>query len=424
MELIRDLRRNGALMVTKVVLLVLLALALYNFGTFTQSTALAVDTSLSEKADVDIYTLVDTFVGDAEGFENFRQSQARLTDLGEFVEGLDQLRGVQFISAFDQPLTVQDFRGDERFDVGYGTEYSVRGPYVDERGLTVRDVKSIQMNAATFAFSGLSVDRGSNLDWSAVDYREDRIPVLLGAGYAASYEIGDELQGSLIFRDATFVVQGFLRAGSSMYFRGDINHEVDDAIVVPYPESVSSLLRSDPDFFGRLAFQMLDSDLAVDRSIKFDGVVERLDALGAQTGFDAYSLTGVPTYLVQLSLVREIVRQNLGLLSGILTMLVVAVVTTICFLNRRIVARRRATVRALWTIGRSARSLETIAVRSIALEYIAILLLFGALCSMLPNKHGYPFLGTLFFVAICAVVDGCAMRFVVRADVRRPRTEL
>lgn len=410
MELIRDLRDNGTVILAKVATLTLVALSLYSYGTFVQSTSLAVDNGLSRTADVDVYTLIDQFTGDPAGFERFRASPARLDELSAFVEDLDDEPGIRFISAYDQPLPVTHFRGDERFDVGYGTEYSMRGEYADESGRVVRDLKSIQMNQSAFEFAGLRVVAGSEPDWGAVDYTAPSVPVLLGADYDGVYDVGDTFDGSLLFRDLTFEVRGFVAPDSTMYFRGDVNHFVDDTVIVPYPEALASLIDTDQAFAGMLEFQMLNADLAVNRHLTVDDVLARLDRLADSTGFTDYSLTGVPTYFVQLSQVRRLVQDNVALLSAILVLLVIAAAVGIGFLNTRLAERRRRVSTAHWLVGRDRRSLVFRFTPSWLLEQVVALIAFVIGCALLPNQHGYPFLAVLVFLVVWMTADTLAQR--------------
>uniref|UniRef100_UPI0013E071F4 hypothetical protein n=1 Tax=Pseudomonas viridiflava TaxID=33069 RepID=UPI0013E071F4 len=93
-------------------------------------------------------------------------------------------------------------------------------------------------------------------------------------------------------------------------------------------------------------FQVLNGDLAVDPSLDFAGVVARLDAIGDDTGFRSYTLLGVPTYLVQLSLVRQLIQDNLVLVTALLVSLTAGVGIITAFLNRLLhhrTQRRRGT---------------------------------------------------------------------------------
>lgn len=414
-ELMRDVRRTGLLVLAKVVVLVLVSLSLYGFGTFVQSTALAVDRRLSDRADVDLYTIIDRFTGDPDGFERFRASEADVDRLAAFVDTLDEQQGITRISAYDQPLVLTDPPADDRFDVGYGTEYTLRGEYHDERGRTVRDVKSVQLDEQAWDFAGLEVAEGTEPSWDAVDYGRS-VPVVLGADYAGRYSIGDELSATLLFRELRLVVTGFLRPDADMYFRGDLEHHVDDAVLLPYPPRLAGLARSDLEFAGLLGFQVLNGDLAVDRDLTVDDVLASLGAIGAATGFTEYSLTGVPTYVVQLASVRQLVQDNLQLLGAVLVLIVLAGGTASAFLGRLVAARRLPVWSAYWVTGRDTAALVRMWAPLWLAEHVVGLVGFTLVCSVLPNRHGVPFLTVLAFGAVWAAIDaGAQFHAVARA---------
>lgn len=407
MELIRDARRSGLLVLARSLVLLLVTLALYGFGTFVQSTASAVDRRLSDRADVDLYTLIDRFTGDPDGFERFRASRADVDRLAAFVDGLGDQEGIDRIAAYDQPLVVADPPTDDRFDVGYGTEYTLRGEYLDERGRTVRDVKSVQLDERAWDFAGLEVAAGSAPDWDTVDYSMP-VPVVLGADYAGRYAIGDRLSATLLFRELQLVVVGLLPPDSDMYFRGDLEHYVDDTVLLPYPTRLAGLSETDLEFAGLLGFQVLDSDLAVDPDLTIDDVLAALGKLGAATGFTDYSLTGVPTYVVQLAAVRQLVQDNLHLLGAVLTMIVLTGAAAYAFLGRLVADRRRPVWSAHWVAGRDTTALTRMWAPLWAAEHLVALAAFVIVCSVLPNRHGIPFLAVLAFGAVWATVDACA----------------
>ena len=407
MELMRDVRRTGPLVLAKVVVLVLVSLSLYGFGTFVQSTALAVDRRLSDRADVDLYTIIDRFTGDPDGFERFRASETDVDRLAAFVDALDEQQGIDRISAYDQPLVLTDPPADERFDLGYGTEYTLRGEYHDERGRPVRDVKSVQLDEQAWEFAGLEVAEGTEPRWDAIDYQQP-VPVVLGADYAGSYAVGEELSATLLFRELRLVVAGFLPPDAAMYFRGDLEHYVDDAVLLPYPPRLAGLAGSDLEFAGLLGFQVLNGDLAVDRDLSVDDVLAILGGIGTATGFTDYSLTGVPTYVVQLASVRQLVQDNLHLLGTVLVLIVLAGATACAFLGRLVAARRRPVWSAYWVAGRGTAALIRMWAPLWVVEHLVGLVGFMLICSALPNRHGVPFLTVLAFAAVWAAVDACA----------------
>lgn len=423
MELIRDVRNNGHLLLAKIAVVVLVALAAYSFGTFVVSTEQAVDRSLSDRADVEIATLIDEFGADPEGFERFRRSPERIERLAAFVDRLSEQQGFDFISAFDQPLPLTGFRGDSRFEVGYGTEAAPRGAYEDDAGRRVRDVSSVQMTCDAFAFSGLRVMRGTEPDWHAVRYDDGVVPVVLGADYADVYDLGDELRGSLLFHDLRFTVVGFLEPDSAAYFRGDLDHFLDDTVVVPYPSRLAGLTEIDAGFAGILAFQVLNGDLAIDPDVSSEDLLDRLEALGQQTGFTSWSLTGVPTYLVELAQVRQLVQDNLALLSCILLLLATGAAVTAGFLSILLTRRRDPIWAAHATVGRTPREVVTRAVPLWVAEHAVALSAFVATCAFLPNRHAVPLFVVIGTLLAWMTVDGLAQRRALLAAYAAPRKD-
>ncbi|WP_396290743.1 hypothetical protein [Curtobacterium sp. KT1] len=424
MELLNDLRSNWPIIVAKIVLLVLLALCWYNVASFTQSTSQAVAQGLSADADVDLYTVIDDLAPDA--FEAIRRDQHALDEVASFVDRIDDEPGFDFISSYDQPVTVQDFRGDDRFDVGYGTEYTRNGKYQDESGRSVQDIKSIQLNETAYEFAGLSVQDGEPIEWDAVDWGSGQMPVLLGAEYCGVYELGQRLTGSVILQEHELEVVGFLEPNSAMYFRGDANHYLDDTVIVPYPPTLAeldrvALDRLDPELFGRLVFQVLNADLAVDRSLDFSGVVARLDEIGDDTGFRSYTLLGVPTYLVQLSLVRQLIQDNLVLVTALLVSLTAGVGIITAFLNRLLHHRRAPVARVHHLLGKSPNHTNRLFRASRLTEYTAALGLFLATSALLPNDSATARLGAGTVLLLWCVVDGAVSRRAVRIELTTQR---
>lgn len=426
MELLNDVRSNWGVLVAKVVLVVLLALCWYNVSSFTQSTSRAIEQGLSGGSDAELYTVIDDLEPDA--FEAMRRDPQALDKAAAFTDRIDGEPGFDFISSYDQPVTVTDFRGDDRFDVGYGTEYTLTGPYQDESGRTVQDVKSLQLSERAFSFAGLSVKDGSPIPWSEVDWGSGRIPVLLGAGYRGVYALGDVITGTVILHEQELEVVGFLEPDSAMYFRGETNHYVDDTILVPYPPTLTGLDRAaldrqDPELFGRLVFQVLNADVAVDRSLDFGDVLARLDRIGNETGYTSYTVLGVPTYLVRLSLVRQLIQENLTLVITLLGGLTFSTGMIAASLNRLLQHRRLPVARAHYVLGKSPSHTNRLFGASRFTEYTAVLGAFLAVSALLPNNSDTARLSTsaflLLWCAADALLQGHNLRTAVTVQERR-----
>lgn len=406
----RDLRASGLLILVKVVVVATFAVALYTFGTFAQSTSRAVNGSLANDRGVELYGLIDSFLADPDGFERFRASEEDLTTLIRFLDGLESSARVDLLAAFDQPLVVRDFGAGKDFDANAGTDIPERGAYTDEHGVTVRDVQSMQMNREAFEFARLRVASGSIPTWATIDYRSGVLPVVLGASYEGVFALGDELDAHLYGAEQRLRVVGFLETGSALFYRGQLNHFLDETIVVPYPSDLGALLRDDQYLAGIVAFAMLNSDLAAPADATFDEVVNELGAIASTSGFTSYSLQGVATYLVQLRLVRQIVVENFALLSGVMLMIGLATVVLCWRINLAVCSRRDAWVAVRRAVGHDDRAIIRAVASGWFLEYAVIIATYALWCAWLPNHHAYPFLGILALLALWFSVDGVARR--------------
>jgi hypothetical protein len=411
--MMRDLRSNGALVIAKALVVALLFLAVFTFASFAQSTATAVDRSFSQRTDVDLYNLVDAFTSDPTAFSEYRKSPERLERLSRFYSELDRDSTLTLLSAFDQPLTVRHFDAGRAFDAGAGTELGARGEYDDESGRRVMDVKSLQINRKAFEFYGLHLEDGQTLDWDAVDYVAGSVPVVLGDAYRESYEVGDDIDGTLYFTDLHLRVAGFLEEGSSLFYKGDINHYLDDVMVVPYPAELTSLLKDDVYVGGIVAFAMVNADLAAAKDVDTDGVLAALESIASRTGFHEYTLTDIPGYLVQYGLVKRIVHDNFWLLTSIVLLLTLAALVLcvgVCLVLSR---RRAASASAHWHAGRSFDQVARLFAPSLLADGVVTVVAFWLGYRILPYQSGLVVLvagALLCWIALDAVVQVTTLR--------------
>lgn len=396
MEALRDLRSTWPVVVLKSVLVGTFFLSVYNLLSFTASTDTAVDRSLSEEAEVDMYSVADTLV-DPDEFWAFRQSPDSVASLAAFYDALQASTTLRHLSVFDQPVPVVDFQGDERFYLA-ATEGG-RGP-----GADVRLVRSLQMNRETFEFYRLAVSSGTPPAWDDVDYLSRRLPVLLGSGYEGTYQVGDLLEADLYAEQLTLEVVGFLEPASSMFYQGELNVFLDDYLLLPYPPTLGDL-DDDHTFSGILTFAMLNGDLAVPTGVPTDDVLADLREISLATGFTDYALLGVPTYLVQLALVRQVVQDNLALVVSTQIMLAVTVVGAALVISTYLSRRRRRRDLVRWTLGRSPDELARTLAASWGVEAALTLTVFAVGLSVLPNRSEVV-LTALLLLVVSLVLDG------------------
>jgi hypothetical protein len=420
------LRGTYGQLVVKILVLAFLATSLYNVVTFSQSTQAAVSQSFDDSARVDMYGLTDRLT-DPTLFEQYRESLANIEKVAAFYDSLEQAAptGVRLLSAFDQGMPVADFAGGETFEKGYGTQETVQGPYEDPAlGKQVVNVKSVQLNQATFDFYRLAGQGDTDLDWGAVDYESETIPVLLGAGYDGVYAVGDRLTVDYYFKPTQMRVAGFLPPHASMFYQGDINYFLDDHLVVPYPKSITGAAESDPEFYGILAFAMLHANIAVDRGQPDSAVFTALRNAATTSGFDQYALLSVPSYLTQFSTVRALIHDNFALVLTVEFLIAAASLVMSAILTSSATRRRERRIRVAWELGQSRSDLGRAVLTIAALEYVGLAVVFLAATHLLPNHDSAARALCLVLITLLGAVDLQRRRTQLRQAIRhRPRNE-
>jgi putative ABC transport system permease protein len=413
-----DLRRNGHLIVAKMVVLIVFFTGVYSAASFAESTESAVNTSFSSDADQNLYSLTDTLV-DGE-FAEFRQDPEAVGRLGEFYNELNASSTVSLVSAFAQPIVVADFRGGDEFDARSDSEYASAGEYVDPAsGRAVRDVRSVQMNQKSFEFAGLRLSSGTLPDWATIDYSSGTVPVVLGSDYAGVYALGDVLEGQYYSEGLSLQVTGFLAADSSMYYKDDIDYFLDDQVLLPYPAELTTPTDSDLFFTGILAFAMVNGDVAASKSLSSDDVIAYLESVARESGFHDYALIDVPQYLTQFSLTRELLLDNaqlVGMLQALLALVIVFVIAAVSV----VVFRRRAPALGVrWITGTDGRVLWGSLASMVLFEWVLVAVGFWLVYTRLPNGDSAASSSAVLVLLVCAAIDVGASTVGLRRRLHR-----
>ena len=349
--LLDDLRGTVLLTLTKSTLVGLLALLVHALLSFSASTAAAIDGSLRESAGVDLYGIVDD-LADPAAFEEYRRSPDGVRAVARFHDALAASDDVTVLSVFDNALPVQDFAGDERFAYGYGTDLSTQQPYEDvDLGATALAVSSVQLDRATFEFSDLVVEDGPGIDWDALSYEAKEVPVVLGADYRGVHDVGDTFVGALYSRPMTFRVVGFLPVSASIWYQGELDFSLSRHVVIPYPERVADFPDDEADFYGILAFAMINANVGVPVGTPEEDVLAALEEAARAADFPYWRLLGVPDYLTQFTLTRTLVTGNLVLLGSLVGILLLGGALLAVTTTRLALRRRRPLAAARWTTG-------------------------------------------------------------------------
>lgn len=408
-EAARDLSSNAAFVLAKAVLVVATLFGLYNVAAFHGVTDDAIDRGFSHQLDIHLYAIADTLTDPAD-FEAYRTSEEKLQRVAAFYNGMAAMEsGPVFVSSFDQPLFVEDFKGDERFGYLYGTGVPDSDVVSDGGGEVFYRVKSVQMNRASFDFYGITIGEGEALDWSSVDYAGSQIPVVLGAEYEGFYRIGETIEGELYFKRFAFTVAGFLDRGSAMYRRGEAHASLDTSIVVPYPPTldVSAFSADDAalDFFGILAFGMINGDLAAPVDMSASSVFDAVDDVSRESGFSELAFVHAPEYAFAMRQARAFLEKNEGFVAAMCGAVAIAGMGVVACIDAALRKRRARRIAVLRLSGFDGRRIVRDQALLWAAEYVVVAVLFAAGYMAVPNKS---------FEA--AVVTTCVLGVVFVAD--------
>lgn len=310
-EFWQDAKGNALFLAGKCAVLSAIALCVYTLAAFSASSEGAVRQSFDRQAGYELLSLADAFIDDAEGFYQFRQDEEGLRALSRFNDLLTSNRSLGFLSLFDQPVPVLDFKGGAEFGESYGRENASDAVVVDDE--PAFNAKAVQINQQAYDFYGIEVSEGSGIAWSNVDYQGMRIPVLLGAAYESVYLPGDVFSGSFYGRNATFEVKGILERGSTVAYLGDPAYALDYSILIPYPASFESFATTEDGFGGILLFAYVNGEIAVEKGTETPKVLDELDSISRQSGFESYEIVGLYDYSTKYSHVRRLISENLDL---------------------------------------------------------------------------------------------------------------
>lgn len=412
-DILFDIKHNAALHILKIVLCALLGFCFYCFAAMSVNVDEAIEKYYSKQSEYNLYTLIDS-LSDPEAFSEFVESERSVDLLGAFYDALNSEEDFAFLSIFNQAIPIVDFSGDERFRYTYGTPMAGDDTFVDPLDRFATNVKSVQLNRNAFDFFGLGIAEGASIPWDAVDYSNETIPVLLGSDYSSFYHVGDVLEGWLYLSDADFLVVGFLNRGSTIFYKGENDYYLDTSIIIPYPPDSRASLFGCFDLRGIALFAMVNGDIAVPREMNSQEVLNLLAQLSRETGFDAYQIAFLPSYLTQLNFMRSLVIENYSWILALIAFITITIGVIIAVMNRAMWQRRENKIVIRWEQGESLhRMFLPIAVETM-INYAVVFAVLLTLVVLSPNQELGAFKQTisclLVFCALDAIVQMIAGR--------------
>lgn len=336
-----DAKGQGLMVAMCSLVTLFIALIVYHVCAFGISLNASRHVVVDARGESSLYMLADIY-DDPDEYAAFREDGRRVAAMGNFCNELTADNTVAFVSVFDQFVPVRHARGDQSFEYGTmeGSEGEASG-YEDPEGVSVRNMRSIQMTRQAFDFFGLRIACGGDIPWDDVRYTEREVPVLLGFRYQDYYRVGETLEGWLYGELKTFRIVGFIDEDASIWYKGDADYALGSTILVPYPA------RFDADHIGSDGYASIiisaafNGTLAVDRDMSAAELAVRLGAIANRVGYHDYALAGIPEYHTQLRLMGSLFETSARLVY-IAVALIAMVGLAVVSLVRHIVARRRS----------------------------------------------------------------------------------
>lgn len=410
MEMIYNFRKNFPFLFLKTSILLSFFFLFYTFVSFSRNISLAPTTITDISENKNLYTITDTLFDSGE-FRRFRDSKESLQTLQAFYERLNTNSNFQFVSAFHQPLFFESFKGDEIFYFS--------PPFEDEEtGRMYYPIRSMQMNRNFFERYQLNVSQGEVFAWENVDFESGTLPIILGANYKGIFQINDRIKGQFYFRDYEFQVIGFLENNSFVFYQGDINHDLDSSMILPYPEMTISITEENKEFVGILYFAMLGGDIFIDARYDFSFLNQELAQIARDTGFFDYTLLGVASFALQYQQMFESINANQQLLYVFFTIILVISLFLVAFLNEKSYKRRNLRYFIGYLHGDSMEKISGLVIRNSLSENMLIPLLFLFIVSFIPNQSEFALSTTFIGIAIFLLFDILWVIGRIRKDIR------
>ncbi|MGX7148100.1 hypothetical protein [Enterococcus ureasiticus] len=418
MELFYNFKKNGFLILLKTTILAVFFMLIYLFLLFTVNMNLELNSNLDEASNKELYTLTDTLT-EPDAFYNFRQSKELLSTVKSFYEKLNTNKNIDFISSFDQPLQIENFKGTIEFNEAYGTDTEIIGNYIDPMTKKeVFDAKSFQVSKNFFDYYNLETENEALFPWNDINIDNHTLPVLLGSNYKKSYSLGETIKGSFYLKPFDFKIIGFLKENTSVFYKNDLNKYLDDYIIVPYPEKLGNVSNENKEFVGMLYFAMLNGDISVKQNKGLDYLTKQLSSIAKETGFYDYTLLGVPTFTLQYNRMYELINYNKTLLISIFLCITICLLAIVHFLTYRMYLHRQSRYYLSYANGESIKQLNTLIVLDVTVGNVLLFVIFVIFYFLFSIQIRLFFLSIVVGMFLFSLLDIGLMNYFLNKDIR------
>lgn len=244
---------------------------------------------------LNVYQISDTLLED-DDFQSYLNEPNSLERVKSLYEYLEDDINEKFIYNFEQPIEMSTDIDDieEEFLQGY-EEGNPLPPAEDEDGDLYYSLKAVQLNEQAFEMFPVNLSEGTS--FTAEDFHHANnpgvIPILLGADYADTYQIGDTLHVNYLFEEFHLEVQGFVESDSFVTSPQLPETYLDRYIIMPAQEFEDPSDNTEEEFQQRHYFQMING--AIYSSEERNVVEEEIESAKAAADFPHFELMGYST---------------------------------------------------------------------------------------------------------------------------------
>lgn len=236
----------------------------------------------------DVYKMVDNLL-DPDEFYNFRNNGHNINILANFYNTLNSSNNFDVLTSFNQAITVTNFKGDHSF-------YYNSDEFIERSPSSAINIKALQLNQKAFNFYNIKVTEKNQISWKNVTYKDNYIPILLGADYKKYYQLGDTISGNYYSKDVIFKVIGFLEKNCFIKYKGISDISLDTYLIIPYPTTLWNVDETNFQFESLLYFAMINCDILP--FVNESQILKDIKSISNKTGFSDFSLVGIDNFQI------------------------------------------------------------------------------------------------------------------------------
>lgn len=234
------------------------------------------------------YALADSYNQDSDVF-SFLDDPKKIANVGCLYDSINGDDTIDIVSIHDQNTVLS---WDEELKVQnyfYGAFYN---QYRESNDFTFKsnDVKSVQINQNAWNYYNLSSKTDASIPWQDIDYNKE-VPIILGHTYQQVIPLGAVIDVNNYIHPIKAKVVGYLDKGTRILFNDNARYSLDDHVVIPYPPSIKQDYFRNQDEFGKIALNMISTEVVpIKDAIDFAHVEQLIKGLADRCSFNEYDV--------------------------------------------------------------------------------------------------------------------------------------